>query len=53
MSDFGRILYNHDDILKVMPHRQPMLLVDRVYKDDEGVMTGIKNISFSVLKAGD
>ena len=42
------MLLNVMDIQKILPHRYPFLLVDRVTKIDKGVsMEGYKNISIS------
>lgn len=40
--------YQIDDILKLLPHRYPMLLVDRVLEcDDKTRIVGIKNLTFN------
>lgn len=31
---------NRDEIKKILPHREPMLLVDEVYINDDGTATG-------------
>lgn len=37
---------NTDEIMKILPHRYPMLLVDKIVEcDDETRIVGIKNIS--------
>ena len=37
---------NIDDILRMLPHRYPMLMVDRIIEcDDEKRIVGIKNVS--------
>ena len=39
---------NTDEIMKILPHRYPMLLVDRIVEcDDQTRIVGIKNISAS------
>ncbi len=41
-------VYQIDEILKLLPHRYPMLLVDRVLEcDDQTRITGIKNLTFN------
>lgn len=40
--------YNSDEIKKILPHRYPFLLVDKITKGEEGKwIEGIKNISIS------
>lgn len=40
--------YNSDEIKKILPHRHPFLLVDRIIDGEEGKFAvGIKNISIS------
>lgn len=40
------MIYNSDDIQKILPHRYPFLLVDRVLEMDEGKSAkAIKNVS--------
>ena len=37
-----------DDILRILPHRYPFLLVDRIADtDNDTYITGIKNVSFN------
>ena len=37
-----------DDILRILPHRHPFLLVDRIIDtDNDTYITGIKNVSFN------
>lgn len=31
---------NRDEIKEILPHREPMLLVDEVHKNDDGTVTG-------------
>lgn len=39
---------DYEGILKALPHRYPMLLVDRITEcDDEKYIVGIKNLSFN------
>jgi UDP-3-O-[3-hydroxymyristoyl] N-acetylglucosamine deacetylase/3-hydroxyacyl-[acyl-carrier-protein] dehydratase len=38
-------LYNHQEIEKIMPHRHPFLLVDKVIKLDNTEVVAIKNIT--------
>ena len=41
-------VYQIDEILKLLPHRYPMLLVDRVLEcDDKSRITGIKNLTYN------
>ncbi len=39
----------HDirDILKVMPHRYPFLLIDRILEVDDGRVRAIKNVTYN------
>lgn len=40
--------YNSNEIMKILPHRQPLLLVDKITEIEEGKYAkGIKNISVS------
>jgi len=36
---------NINEIMKLLPHRYPMLLVDRILEIEEKKITGIKNVS--------
>ena len=38
---------NIEQIMKLMPHRPPFLLVDRIIKSDTSKITGIKNITMN------
>jgi len=38
---------NIEQIMKLMPHRPPFLLVDRIIKSDSNKITGIKNITMN------
>ncbi len=40
-------LYNINDIEKMLPHRYPFLLVDKVMEMDENRIVGIKNVSMN------
>lgn len=35
---------NREEIKRILPHREPMLLVDEAYKNDDGTVTGIYNV---------
>jgi UDP-3-O-[3-hydroxymyristoyl] N-acetylglucosamine deacetylase/3-hydroxyacyl-[acyl-carrier-protein] dehydratase len=39
--------FTMSDILKVMPHRYPFLLVDRILELEEGRVVGIKNVTIN------
>lgn len=39
--------YTIMDILKIMPHRYPFLLVDRIITLEENAVTGIKNVTIN------
>lgn len=39
--------YTIMDILKIMPHRYPFLLVDKIITLDEDAVTGIKNVTIN------
>ncbi len=43
----NEVVLNHHDILKSLPHRAPFALVDRVVRDEDDTLYGIKNISMS------
>ncbi|PYQ31002.1 MAG: 3-hydroxyacyl-[acyl-carrier-protein] dehydratase FabZ [Acidobacteria bacterium] len=38
-------MMNINEIMKLLPHRYPMLLVDRILEIEEKKITGIKNVS--------
>jgi len=47
-------MLSYDDIKKILPHRFPFLLVDRVDSIQKGYqISGVKNISFSELSHRD
>jgi UDP-3-O-[3-hydroxymyristoyl] N-acetylglucosamine deacetylase/3-hydroxyacyl-[acyl-carrier-protein] dehydratase len=39
--------YDINEILKIMPHRYPFLLVDRIIKLEKDFVVGIKNVTIS------
>jgi UDP-3-O-[3-hydroxymyristoyl] N-acetylglucosamine deacetylase/3-hydroxyacyl-[acyl-carrier-protein] dehydratase len=39
-------VYNLEDIKKLLPHRYPFLMVDKIISIDESVIVGIKNVTF-------
>ncbi len=39
--------YDITDILKILPHRYPFLLVDRIVKLEKNRVIGIKNVTFN------
>ncbi len=42
------MIYNTEDIQKIIPHRYPMLLIDKIIELTEGEMAvGIKNVTFN------
>lgn len=42
------MIYNSSDIQKIIPHRYPMLLIDKIVELQEGEMAvGIKNVTFN------
>ncbi len=42
------MIYNSSDIQKIIPHRYPMLLIDKIVELKEGEMAvGIKNVTFN------
>ena len=48
MSDSTEIVNNIEEILEMIPHRYPLLLIDRVVDYVEGVsLTGLKNVTFN------
>lgn len=40
-------MINIEAIEKILPHRYPMLLVDRILSTEEGKVTGIKNVTYN------
>ncbi|NQT06378.1 MAG: 3-hydroxyacyl-ACP dehydratase FabZ, partial [Candidatus Omnitrophica bacterium] len=38
-------MHNIEDIQRILPHRYPFLLVDRVISEGENTVTGIKNVT--------
>lgn len=38
-------LYTHEDVKKLLPHRYPFLLVDKIVQLEEGLVVGIKNVT--------
>jgi len=42
-----QLLLTVKDILEILPHRYPMLLIDGVTEMDEKGITGIKNVTFN------
>jgi len=38
-------LYNHQQIMNILPHKHPFLLVDKVIKLDENEVVAVKNIT--------
>ena len=43
-----------EDILKILPHRYPFMLVDRIIEqsDDGNRIVGLKNLTFNELFSG-
>lgn len=39
-------LYNTSEIMKMLPHKHPFLLVDKILYKDEKTITAIKNVTF-------
>ena len=40
-------MVSHSEILELLPHRYPFLLVDRITSMGEGRIVGIKNVTFN------
>ncbi|HWY38333.1 MAG TPA: bifunctional UDP-3-O-[3-hydroxymyristoyl] N-acetylglucosamine deacetylase/3-hydroxyacyl-ACP dehydratase [Bacteroidia bacterium] len=40
-------LYNTQDIMKILPHRQPMLLVDKIMELGPDYVIGVKNVTLN------
>ena len=40
-------LYNIDGIMKILPHRQPMLLIDKILTLTSDSVTGVKNVTMN------
>jgi UDP-3-O-[3-hydroxymyristoyl] N-acetylglucosamine deacetylase/3-hydroxyacyl-[acyl-carrier-protein] dehydratase len=40
-------VYNINDILKILPHRQPMLLVDKIMEISSEHIVGVKNVTMN------
>lgn len=48
INERGNIMLNNIDIQKILPHRYPFLLVDRITEMEEGKsVTGIKNVTIN------
>ncbi|GAM07106.1 MULTISPECIES: 3-hydroxyacyl-ACP dehydratase FabZ [Novosphingobium] len=47
MSEPGELVYDIPKILEALPHRYPMLLVDRVVSFDEESIHAVKAVSFN------
>ncbi len=45
--DLSKTVYDCNDIAKMLPHRYPFLMVDRVIDIQEETITGLKNITFN------
>jgi UDP-3-O-[3-hydroxymyristoyl] N-acetylglucosamine deacetylase/3-hydroxyacyl-[acyl-carrier-protein] dehydratase len=45
--DLTRTLYNIHDIMRMLPHRYPFLLIDRVVEMSEQHVVGIKNVTMN------
>ncbi|MDR2464288.1 MAG: 3-hydroxyacyl-ACP dehydratase FabZ [Holosporales bacterium] len=43
----GRMEFSTADVLEVLPHRYPFLLIDKVINVDADSATGIKNVTFN------
>ena len=41
------MILNHEDILEILPHRYPMLLVDRVLEASDDKIVAIKNVTIN------
>ncbi len=40
-------LYNINDIMKILPHRQPMLLIDKIMELTKESVVGVKNVTMN------
>ncbi|MFA5618740.1 MAG: bifunctional UDP-3-O-[3-hydroxymyristoyl] N-acetylglucosamine deacetylase/3-hydroxyacyl-ACP dehydratase [Weeksellaceae bacterium] len=40
-------IYDINEIMKILPHRPPFLLIDKVIEKDEGCLVGIKNVTMN------
>ena len=47
------MIYNSDDIQKIIPHRYPFLLVDRIESIEGNKVVGIKCISANEMQFSD
>jgi UDP-3-O-[3-hydroxymyristoyl] N-acetylglucosamine deacetylase/3-hydroxyacyl-[acyl-carrier-protein] dehydratase len=45
--DINKPIYGVVDIMKLLPHRYPFLLVDRILYQDEKTVVGVKNVTFT------
>ena len=45
--DLSKTVYDINDIEKILPHRYPFLLVDRIVAMDDQTITGYKNITMN------
>ncbi len=47
-ENFKKPLYNIDDIKKILPHRFPFLLIDKVIEiEDGGKIVAVKNVTYN------
>jgi UDP-3-O-[3-hydroxymyristoyl] N-acetylglucosamine deacetylase/3-hydroxyacyl-[acyl-carrier-protein] dehydratase len=42
-------IYDIEDIRRMLPHRYPFLLVDKIIEMNENTIVGVKNITFNEL----
>jgi UDP-3-O-[3-hydroxymyristoyl] N-acetylglucosamine deacetylase/3-hydroxyacyl-[acyl-carrier-protein] dehydratase len=40
-------LYNINDITRILPHRQPFLLIDKIMEMSENHVVGVKNVTMN------
>jgi UDP-3-O-[3-hydroxymyristoyl] N-acetylglucosamine deacetylase/3-hydroxyacyl-[acyl-carrier-protein] dehydratase len=45
----GDVIFNINDLLKIMPHRYPFLLIDKVvdFDNENATVVGVKNVTFN------
>ena len=45
--DLTKTIYDINDIMKILPHRPPFLLLDRVIERSESSLVGVKNVTMN------
>lgn len=43
----SKIVYNINNIMKILPHRYPFLMIDKIIEISDSYIIGVKNVSFN------